>query len=252
MMCVQTQHPSLQDRFLKVRPQTALLRWRIDHVWVRMSVCSDDRTMRKSLIQVFGFLFSTLGWLFVSCTLAMNYWRVIFVGGKGGSWMIKSSWYWSNLWRDCVTDTSSVTNCRDYDVLWAVTRKSPLMRVDSWERLSYLTSCASWIAYVQGVRGLLMVGMSLGFVAAVLCFIGMDCTYIGGSGKTKDKVLFSGAAFHFVGGEQNHLSNIYAFNLYVPTQNVFGHLTCIYAVKWGSKTLNSSITWMIKNQHGSS
>lgn len=244
-MCVQTQHPSLQDGFLKVRPQTALLRWRIDHVWVRMSVCSDDRTMRKSLIQVFGFLFSTLGWLFVSCTLAMNYWRVIFVGGKGGSWMIKSSWYWSNLWRDCVTDTSSVTNCRDYDVLWAVTRKSPLMRVDSWERLSYLTSCASWIAYVQGVRGLLMVGMSLGFVAAVLCFIGMDCTYIGGSGKTKDKILFSGATFHFVGGEQNHLSNIYAFNLYVSTQTV-------YAVKWGSKALNSSITWMIKNQHGSS
>lgn len=59
-----------------------------------------------------------------------------------------------------------------------------------------------------------MVGMSLGFVAAVLCFIGMDCTYIGGSGKTKDKILFSGAAFHFVGGEQNHLSNIYAFKIY--------------------------------------
>ncbi|XP_048048525.1 claudin-10 [Megalobrama amblycephala] len=151
-----------------------------------MSVGSDDRTMRKSLIQVFGFLFSTLGWLFVSCTLAMNYWRVIFVGGKGGSWMIKSSWYWSNLWRDCVTDTSSVTNCRDYDVLWAVT------------------------PYVQGVRGLLMVGMSLGFVAAVLCFIGMDCTYIGGSGKTKDKILFSGAAFHFVGG----VSALAAYCLY--------------------------------------
>ena len=57
------------------------------------------------------------------------------------------------------------------------------------------------IAYVQGVRGLLMAGMCLGFVAAVLCFIGMDCTYIGGSAEKKDKILFSGAAFHFVGGE---------------------------------------------------
>lgn len=46
-----------------------------------------------------------------------------------------------------------------------------------------------------------MAGMSLGFVAAVLCFVGMDCTYIGGSGENKDKILFSGAAFHFVGGE---------------------------------------------------
>ncbi|XP_067299102.1 claudin 10-like 2 [Pseudorasbora parva] len=142
--------------------------------------------MRKSLIQVFGFLFSTLGWLFVSCTLAMNYWKVFFVGGKGGSWMIKSSWYWANLWKDCVTDTSSVTNCRDYDVLWAVT------------------------PYVQGVRGLLISAMSLGLVAAVLCFIGMDCTYIGGSGKTKDKTLFSGAAFHFVGG----VSSLAAYCLY--------------------------------------
>ncbi|RXN04791.1 claudin-10-like protein [Labeo rohita] len=87
----------------------------------------------------------------------MDYWRVLYVGGKGGNWMIKATWYWSNLWKDCVVDTSSITNCREYDVLWAVT------------------------PYVQGVRGLLLIAMSLGFVAAVLCFIGMDCTYIGGS-----------------------------------------------------------------------
>ncbi|KAL0185330.1 hypothetical protein M9458_021027, partial [Cirrhinus mrigala] len=51
----------------------------------------------------------------------MDYWRVFYVGGKGGNWMIKASWYWSNLWKDCVTDTSSVTDCREYDALWAVT-----------------------------------------------------------------------------------------------------------------------------------
>lgn len=87
--------------------------------------------------------------------------------------------------------------------------------------LSFLSSCISQIAYVQGVRGLLLIAMSLGFVAAVLCFIGMDCTYIGGSEKTKDRVLFFGVAFHFVGGEQNHLSSIYT--LYNHT-----HLTYIY------------------------
>ncbi|KTG36570.1 hypothetical protein cypCar_00028908 [Cyprinus carpio] len=142
--------------------------------------------MRKSLIQVFGFLISTFGWLFVSCTLAMDYWRVFYVGGKGGSWMIKGTWYWSNLWKDCVVDTSSVTNCRDYDALWAVT------------------------PYVQGVRGLLLIGMSLGLVAAVLCFIGMDCTYIGGSEKNKDRILVFGAASHFVGG----VSALAAYCLY--------------------------------------
>ncbi|XP_026128505.1 claudin-10-like [Carassius auratus] len=142
--------------------------------------------MRKSLIQVFGFLISTFGWLFVSCTLAMDYWRIFYVGGKGGNWMIKGTWYWSNLWKDCVVDTSSVTNCRDYDVLWAVT------------------------PYVQGVRGLLLIAMSLGLIAAVLCFIGMDCTYIGGSEKHKDRILFFGAAFHFVGG----VSALAAYCLY--------------------------------------
>ncbi|XP_059403031.1 claudin 10-like 2 [Carassius carassius] len=151
-----------------------------------MTVCSAHRNMRKSLIQVFGFLISTFGWLFVSCTLAMDYWRIFYVGGKGGNWMIKGTWYWSNLWKDCVVDTSSVTNCRDYDVLWAVT------------------------PYVQGVRGLLLIGMSLGLVAAVLCFIGMDCTYIGGSEKNKDRILFFGAAFHFVGG----VSALAAYCLY--------------------------------------
>ncbi|KAL1268724.1 hypothetical protein QQF64_034087 [Cirrhinus molitorella] len=151
-----------------------------------MTICSDHRTMRKSLIQVFGFLISTFGWLFVSCTLAMDYWRVFYVGGKGGNWMIKGTWYWSNLWKDCVMDTSSVTNCREYDALWAVT------------------------PYVQGVRGLLLISMSLGLVAAVLCFIGMDCTYIGGSEKNKDRILFIGAAFHFVGG----VSALAAYCLY--------------------------------------
>ncbi|XP_016097615.1 claudin-10-like [Sinocyclocheilus grahami] len=142
--------------------------------------------MRKRLIQVFGFLIATFGWLFVSCTLAMDYWRVFYVGGKGGNWMIKATWYWSNLWKDCVMDTSSVTNCRDYDVLWAVT------------------------PYVQGVRGLLLIAMSLGLVAAVLCFIGMDCTYIGGSQKNKDRILLFGAAFHCVGG----VSALAAYCLY--------------------------------------
>ncbi|XP_030643406.1 claudin-10-like [Chanos chanos] len=143
--------------------------------------------MRKRLIQIFGFLISTLGWLFVSCTMAMDYWRIVSIGGQGGSWIIKAAWYWSNLWRDCFTDTTAVTNCRDYDVLWSVT------------------------PYVQAVRGLLMIGMSMGFFGAIFCFVGMECTYIGGSEKTNDKMLLVGAIFHFFGG----LSDITAYCVYI-------------------------------------
>lgn len=130
-MCVRTQHTHLSDlESLRTHAHTSFT---FTCVWAhREFTKKNDHTlltvkMRRILIQVFGFLISTLGWLFVSCTTAMDYWRIIYVGGKGGNWMIKASWYWSNLWRDCMTDTSSVTNCRDYDVLWSVTRKSTLI-----------------------------------------------------------------------------------------------------------------------------
>ncbi|XP_071783193.1 claudin-10-like [Centroberyx gerrardi] len=143
--------------------------------------------MRKRLIQVFGFLISTLGWLFILCTMAMDFWRITQLGGQGGSFIIKVAWYWSNLWKDCFTDSTAVTNCRDFPVLWTVT------------------------PYVQGVRGLLMCGLTLGFFGATFCFVGMECTYIGGADKTKDKLLLVGAVFHFVGG----LSDIAAYCLYI-------------------------------------
>uniref|UniRef100_A0A8C2XKC3 Claudin n=1 Tax=Cyclopterus lumpus TaxID=8103 RepID=A0A8C2XKC3_CYCLU len=133
--------------------------------------------MNKRLIQVLGFLTSSLGWLFVLCTMAMDYWRISQLGGQGGSYIIKVAWYWSNLWKDCFTDSTAVTNCRDFPVLWTVT------------------------PFVQAVRGLLMCGLTLGFFAVVLCFLGMECTYIGGAQKTKDKMLFAGAVFHIAGSE---------------------------------------------------
>uniref|UniRef100_A0AAY4DGW9 Claudin n=1 Tax=Denticeps clupeoides TaxID=299321 RepID=A0AAY4DGW9_9TELE len=131
--------------------------------------------MKKRLMQIFGFLSSTVGWMFICFTLAMDYWRITPIGGHGGSWVIKAAWYWSNLWKDCFTDSTAVSNCKDFGVLWNV------------------------LPYIQGVRGLLMIGMSLGVVAAALSFLGLECTYIGGSDKTNDKLLVAGAVFHILG-----------------------------------------------------
>lgn len=189
--------------------------------------------MRKRLIQILGFLLTSLGWVFVLCTLAMDYWRITQIGGQGGSFIIKVAWYWSNLWKDCFTDSTAVTNCRDFPVLWTVTRKNwaligtvhdyvcvftqmvlleessghvfgvtrPVMLVVLTPLpLTLCPSCCP-LAFVQGVRGLLMCGITLGFFAVVLCFVGMECTYIGGPNKIKDKLVFAGAVFHFAGGE---------------------------------------------------
>lgn len=64
-----------------------------------------------------------------------------------------------------------------------------------------------------------MVGMAMGFFAVIFCFVGMDCTYIGGSDKAKDRLVFTGAIFHFVGGKQRSIfysqkKNVVFFPLY--------------------------------------
>lgn len=79
--------------------------------------------MRKRLVQIFGFVISTLGWVFVLCTLAMDYWRISQLGGQGGSALIRALWLWSNLWKDCATDSTGVNNCRNFPTFSDVTRK---------------------------------------------------------------------------------------------------------------------------------
>ncbi|XP_066542762.1 claudin 10-like 2 isoform X2 [Hoplias malabaricus] len=79
-----------------------------------------DVKMKKRVLQVLGFLVSTLGWFFVVCTQAMGYWRYTYIGGQGGSWIVKAAWYYSSLWKDCYTDTTAVDNCKEYDVLWVI------------------------------------------------------------------------------------------------------------------------------------
>lgn len=63
---------------------------------------------------------TVLGWIFVACTMAMEGWKISSVGGMGGSSILKVAWYWSSLWRSCFTDSTAVSNCYDFPVLWSV------------------------------------------------------------------------------------------------------------------------------------
>lgn len=64
-----------------------------------------------------------------------------------------------------------------------------------------------------------MCGLTLGFFAVVFCFVGMECTYIGGAEKAKDKLLLAGAVFHFAGGEYG------TFLFFVNDRNVLPSLS---------------------------
>ncbi|XP_035250172.1 claudin-10 [Anguilla anguilla] len=130
--------------------------------------------MNVRVMQIFGFLFTVLGWIFVACTMAMEYWKITAIGGLGGSNIIKVAWYWSSLWRACFTDSTAVTNCIDFPVLWSVE------------------------GYVQAVRGLLMIGLSGGMLGFVLSLTGMECTYIGGKDKHKNRTVLTGGICHII------------------------------------------------------
>ncbi|XP_029612572.1 claudin-10 isoform X1 [Salmo trutta] len=132
--------------------------------------------MKIRVMQIWGFLMTVLGWIFVACTMAMEGWKVTSIGGMGGSAVIKVAWYWSNLWKACFTDSTSVTNCQDFPVLWSVDN------------------------HIQIVRGLLMGALSVGMLGFVLSLIGMECTFLGGKDKAKHRKLFTGGVCHIISG----------------------------------------------------
>ncbi|TRY89185.1 hypothetical protein DNTS_015766 [Danionella cerebrum] len=124
--------------------------------------------MKVRTMQIWGFLLTVLGWIFVSCSLAMEGWKICSVGGQGGSSIISVAWYWSSLWRACFTDSASTSNCYDFPVLWSVE------------------------GYLQIVRALLMSGMGVGVLGFILSLVGMECTFIGGNDKEKKRCVCTG------------------------------------------------------------
>ncbi|XP_054915036.1 claudin-10 [Poeciliopsis prolifica] len=132
--------------------------------------------MKIRVVQIWGFLMTVLGWIFVACTMAMEGWKIASVGGMGGSSIIKVAWHWSSLWRKCFTDSTAVSNCYDFPALWSVE------------------------GHVQIVRGLLMGALSLGMLGFVLSLLGMECTRIGGKDPSKYKKIYIGGLCHIISG----------------------------------------------------
>ncbi|KAM8903335.1 claudin-10 [Spinachia spinachia] len=132
--------------------------------------------MKIRVVQIWGFLMTALGWIFVACTMAMEGWKISAIGGMGGSSIMKVAWFWSSLWRSCFTDSTSVSNCYDFPVLWSVE------------------------GHIQIVRGLLMAALSLGMLGFVLSLLGMECTYIGGKDRSKYWKIYAGAWCHIISG----------------------------------------------------
>uniref|UniRef100_A0AAQ4RBP2 Claudin n=2 Tax=Gasterosteus aculeatus TaxID=69293 RepID=A0AAQ4RBP2_GASAC len=125
--------------------------------------------MTSSMFQeIFAFILSTLGWVLVSSTLPTDYWKVSSLDGT----VITTATYWSNLWKTCVTDSTGVSNCKDF---------ASMLALDG---------------YIQACRGLMIAAICLGFFGSISALVGMKCTKIGGNDKNKARIAcFAGGNF---------------------------------------------------------
>ncbi|XP_068446653.1 claudin-10a [Clinocottus analis] len=125
--------------------------------------------MGNMATEIVAFVLTISGWILVSSTLPIDYWKVSSVDGT----VITTATFWSNLWKTCVTDSTGVSNCKDFPSMLALD------------------------AYIQVCRGLMIAAVCLGFFGATLALVGMKCTKIGGSETTKARLtVLSG--IHFV------------------------------------------------------
>uniref|UniRef100_A0A672TB01 Claudin 10a n=1 Tax=Sinocyclocheilus grahami TaxID=75366 RepID=A0A672TB01_SINGR len=120
---------------------------------------------------IVAFLLTISGWILISSTLPTDYWKVSSVDGT----VITTATFWSNLWKTCtcVTDSTGVSNCKDFPSMLALD------------------------AYIQVCRGLMISAVCLGFFGAILALVGMKCTKIGGSETTKARITCL-CGLHFI------------------------------------------------------
>ncbi|KAM9483226.1 claudin-10 [Clarias gariepinus] len=112
------------------------------------------------------------GWMLVCSTLPTEYWNFSEVGDA----VLTTVNYYSNLWMDCVSDTTGVSDCKYYPSLMAL----PV----------FLHIC----------RALAVGSVILGFWGNVLTLIGMKCTKIGGSEIVNARVTLAAAIIYMASG----------------------------------------------------
>uniref|UniRef100_A0A8C7R0T9 Claudin n=1 Tax=Oncorhynchus mykiss TaxID=8022 RepID=A0A8C7R0T9_ONCMY len=95
-----------------------------------------------------------------------------------GSVVLTTSNYFSNLWKDCVSDSTEVSDCKEYPSMLGL----PGM---FWSAIRALSICS----------------VILGFFAGVLTLIGLKCTKIGGSELANARVTFAGGITYLASGK---------------------------------------------------
>ncbi|XP_035854553.1 claudin-10 [Sander lucioperca] len=123
-------------------------------------------------VEIGCFVTCLFGWILVCSTLPTEYWTFSEVSDV----VLTTSNFYSNLWKDCVSDTTGVSDCKEYPSLLALP------------------------VFLHACRGLAVCAIITGFFGGVLTLIGMKCTKIGGSEIANVRVTFAGGITYLVSG----------------------------------------------------
>ncbi|XP_071759124.1 claudin-10-like [Centroberyx gerrardi] len=123
-------------------------------------------------IEIGCFVSCLCGWFLVCSTLPTEYWTF----SEMSSIALTTPVSYSNLWKDCIMDSTGVSDCKNYPSMLALP------------------------AFLHACRALAICAVITGFFAAVLTLIGMKCTKIGGSEIANARVTFAGGVTYLVSG----------------------------------------------------
>lgn len=68
------------------------------------------------VVEVVAVILGFIGWIMVGVALPNRYWRTSTVDGN----VITTSTIYENLWMSCATDSTGVSNCRDFPSMLAL------------------------------------------------------------------------------------------------------------------------------------
>uniref|UniRef100_A0A3Q3M833 Claudin 10 n=1 Tax=Mastacembelus armatus TaxID=205130 RepID=A0A3Q3M833_9TELE len=117
------------------------------------------------------FVLCVFGWILVCSTMPIESWTWSEVGRIS----LTTAHFFSNLWKDCVSDSTGISDCK----------RTPSMLALSWD--------------IHMCRALVIISIILSFFGTVLVLVGMKCTKIGGSDIANARVTFAGGMNYLIG-----------------------------------------------------
>ncbi|XP_029979901.1 claudin-10-like isoform X2 [Sphaeramia orbicularis] len=128
------------------------------------------------------FVICVAGWILVCSTMPTEIWT----WSEVDSIVLTTSNYFSNLWKDCISDSTGVSDCKGI----------PSMLALNWD--------------IHMCRALIIISIILAFFGSILVLVGMKCTKIGGTEIANARVTFAGGMNYLVSG----MCSMVAFSYY--------------------------------------